>query len=296
MEDIETNIKNNLSKILGDYKKIDLDINKVNTLVLSGGGVKGIHYIGIIQKLEELNIIKKLNTLCGTSIGAFFVVLLNIGFTSKDLVDFILLFNLTKINKLDTSNFFSYFGIDDGNNLEIILENMFELKGFSKNISFSELFNKTKIELTISGVCINEKQCHYFNYKTYPNMKVIKAVRISTSVPLYFTPVSFDSKLWVDGAIIDNYPIHLFKHKINQVLGIYISEKKEYSDINNLEDYFICVIQSLLQGLASKSIKGYENNTIIIRSDKMNLVNTNLSKETIIEMVNYGYNIIHNHL
>jgi hypothetical protein len=79
-------------------------------------------------------------------------------------------------------------------------------------------------------------------------------------------------------------------------LGIYISEKKEYSDINNLEDYFICVIQSLLQGLASKSIKGYENNTIIIRSDKMNLVNTNLSKETIIEMVNYGYNIIHNHL
>ncbi len=296
MEDIESNIKDNLNKIFGEYNKLNLNLKKINTLVLSGGGVKGIHYIGIIKKLEELNIINQIKTLCGTSIGAFFSVLINIGFSSKDLFDFILLFNLNKVNKLDTSNFFSYFGINDGNNLEIILENMFELKGFNKDINFLDLFNKTKIELTISGVCINEKQCHYFNYKNYPNMQVIKAVRISTSVPLYFTPVLFESKLWVDGAVIDNYPIHLFKHKINQVLGFYISEKKEYSNINNLEDYFSCVIQSLLQGLASKSMKGYENNTIVIRSDKINFINTNLTKENIIEMIDYGYDIITNYL
>jgi NTE family protein len=295
--DIEKTIKDNINKILSkNQKKILLDYKSINTLVLSGGGVKGLYYIGILKKLEELNIINNINTIAGTSIGAFFGSLISIGYTYQELADFVLLFNLSNIKKISPSNFFSYFGIDDGNNLELVLEKMFSLKGFEKNITFRELFEKTKKELIITGVCINEKKCYYFSYKNTPEMNVLQSIRISASIPLYFTPIQYNDKLWVDGGIIDNYPINLFKYKLNTTLGIYLCESKEYTEVKNLEDYFLCVIQSLMEGLSERSITGFENNTIIIKSDKFNILDTNFSKETILNYINLGYDTINDYL
>lgn len=127
-------------------------------------------------------------------------------------------------------------------------------------------------------------------------MNVIRAIRISTSVPLYFTPIQFDNKLWVDGGIIDNYPIHLFKNKLNTTLGVYLNENREFTDIKNLEDYFSCVMQSLMEGLSIKSILGFENNTIIIKSATNNILDTNFSKETILDFINSGYKTATNFL
>ena len=295
--DIESKIKDNINKILsGQKNNLLLDYQSIDTLVLSGGGVKGLYYIGILKKLEELQIINNINTIAGTSIGAFFSALISIGFTSQDLADFVLLFNLTNIKNMSAKNFFSYFGIDDGNNLELVLEEMFNLKGYNKNITFKELYEKTKKELIITGVCLNEKKCYYFSHKNTPDMNIIKSIRISTSVPIYFTPVLFENKLWVDGGIIDNYPINLFKHKLNKTLGIYLSEFKEFTEIKNLEDYFLCVIQSLMEGLSDRSVKGFEHNSIIIKSDTYNSLNTDFSKETILEFINMGYKTISEYL
>ena len=71
--DIETSIKDNINKILSNnQKKLLLDYKGIDTLVFSGGGAKGLYYIGILKKLEELNIINNINSIAGTSIGAFF--------------------------------------------------------------------------------------------------------------------------------------------------------------------------------------------------------------------------------
>ena len=294
---LETKIKDNINKILSNnQKKLLLDYKTIDTLVLSGGGVKGLYYIGIIKKLEELNIINNINTIAGTSIGAFFGSLITIGYTSQELVDFVLLFNLSNMKKIAYQNFFSYFGIDEGNNLELILEKMFNLKGYQKNITYKELFEKTKKELIITGVCINEKKCYYFSHKNTPEMNVLKSIRISTSIPLYFTPIQYNNMLWVDGSVIDNYPINLFKHKLNTTLGVYLCEAKGYSEIKNLEDYFICIIQSLFEGLTENSIKGFENNTIIVKTAKTNILDTIFSKETILQYINSGYDTISNYL
>ena len=76
--DLESSIKLNLKKILSNQKKLHLDVDNIDTLVLSGGGVKGLYYIGVLKKLEELNILKNINKFAGTSIGAFFSALISI--------------------------------------------------------------------------------------------------------------------------------------------------------------------------------------------------------------------------
>ena len=43
---------------------------KITKLVFSGGGIKGISYIGIIKYLEDEDLLKNINTIVGTSIGS----------------------------------------------------------------------------------------------------------------------------------------------------------------------------------------------------------------------------------
>ena len=42
----------------------------VKNLVLSGGSMKGLAYIGMIKCIEEYDIVKKIDNFVGTSIGA----------------------------------------------------------------------------------------------------------------------------------------------------------------------------------------------------------------------------------
>jgi predicted patatin/cPLA2 family phospholipase len=296
---IELQIQNKLNNILNNniYKKLLLNYKVIDTLVLSGGGIKGLYYIGILKKFEELNIINNIKTIAGSSIGAFFGVLISLGYTSNELLDFVLLFNLSNVNNIKINNFFLTFGIDDGNNLEIILEKMFQFKNFNKNITFKEHYDITGIEIIISGVCINDKKCYYFSYKNFPDMNIIKAIQISTAIPIYFNPIKFNSKLWVDGSVMNNFPINLFTHKLNTTLGIYLYEQKNTSNIEHFEDFFIAIFESFMEGLFERSINGFENNTIIIKSMKINfLFNNKISENTILDFINYGYNIIDKYL
>jgi len=290
--DLEIKIKEKLKNILGNENshKLLINTNNLDTFILSGGGVKGIYYIGILKYLEELNIIKNIKNIAGTSIGAFFGALISIGYTSKELADFVLLFDLSKIKNINFNNFFSFFGLDCGNNLEIILEKMFEHKKFNKNTTFKELYDTKNINLIITGACINNKRCYYFSHINSPNMKIIEAIKISTAVPLYFNPVKYDNKLWVDGGIVDNYPIHIFKDNLINTLGVYLTNKKIANEINNLEDYFFNIFQTAMLGMADRCIHGYEQNTIIVETTDYNLLNTNFNKQTIIEFINNGYN------
>jgi predicted acylesterase/phospholipase RssA len=262
--------------------------NNLNTLVLSGGGIKGIAYIGVIKYLQENNILKNINKFIGTSIGAFFSILLIIGYTYENLLDFIILFDLTNLNKKNINNLLSLFGIDSGKHFLIVLENMFISKKFDVNITMKELFDITKKELIVSGVCLNDRKCHYFSHVTHPNIKVITAIRISISIPIIFVPVEYNNKLWVDGALMDNYPIHLCKSHLNTVLGVYLNDKFESSSIDNYEDYFLSIIQCLINGVSDNLIDNYKLNTINIDL-KINMLEEKININNIMDIINKGY-------
>ena len=55
-------------------------------LVLSGGGAKGMAHIGILKKLEEINLYPDYIT--GTSMGSIIGALYSIGYTIEELEDF----------------------------------------------------------------------------------------------------------------------------------------------------------------------------------------------------------------
>ena len=94
----------------------------INKLILSGGGINGIIYIGILKYLETSNQLKNINNFVGTSVGAIMNTLINIGYTAIELENFILYFNFEMIKNINIENIFTKYGIDNGSKFEIILK------------------------------------------------------------------------------------------------------------------------------------------------------------------------------
>ena len=59
--------------------------NNIKHLVLSGGGLLGISYIGLLRYLEESNIVGNLKSISGSSAGSLFGCLIALRYTSKEI-------------------------------------------------------------------------------------------------------------------------------------------------------------------------------------------------------------------
>lgn len=288
MTNINSEIDDKINTMLG--KSNNVSNYTKNTLILSGGGIKGIAHIGALKALEEKNILCNITTIAGTSIGGLIASLFVIGYTADELYSFIELFDLSKIKSIDPSRLLAKHGLDDGSKFVFVLEKMFEEKNISKNITFVELWNMTKIKLILTTVCLNDKQPYYLSHLTFPTMPILLAIRMTTSLPIWFIPVEYNNKLFVDGGCIDNYPIQLFEKNLNNVIGIYLSENREYCEhIANTEDFLFNLIQCFFEGNSCNSIKGFEKYTIKINLPQVNIINLNINKIVKKRLFDFGY-------
>ncbi len=261
-----------------------------NILIMSGGGTKGLAHIGGLKALKELNILDDIKTIAGSSAGALVGFLFNIGYSPEELINFVMMFDMKKIQDLDPSGLLNSFGMDNGHKFSLTLSKMVEEKMTNPNITFRELYNKTGITLYITGTCMNNKQPYYFSYKTNPNMAVVCAVRIAISFPIYFTPVEYEGKMYIDGGCIDNYPIQLFKHNIDSVIGFYLSDARDYiKEIKNVEDFFVSLIECLFENVHNNSIKGFEQYTVKIKIPNIDSMDFNLSDSKKKDIISFGY-------
>ena len=250
---------------------------RINKLVLSGGSTKGIAYIGILKGLEEYNIINNIKTYCGTSIGAIFSFIINIGYTYKELYKLILDLD---INKLCEIKNFNDYGFDDGMKIINYIKLLMEKKKIKYDITFKELYELTHKKLIICVCNLTLKQSEYFNYKTTPNIKILTALRMSFSIPILFCPIKYNNYYYIDGGIINNLPYNIFKNQ-NKILCVNINND---ININCLENY----LYSIIDLIASNKIN-IKNKNIINLNLNINISNFNISYENKINIINYGY-------
>ena len=57
----------------------------IKNLIFSGGSIRVLSYIGCLKALEEYKIIDNIETFTGTSSGGIFSLLLNLGYTFKEM-------------------------------------------------------------------------------------------------------------------------------------------------------------------------------------------------------------------
>lgn len=223
----------------------------INTFICCGGGVKIYSIIGSLLEIENNfpHFFINLKKYAGSSSGSIIVSLLLLGYTPNEIYN--IFYNLDTNSIYDSFfpivyNMYKNYGIFSGNNLINKISDLFLKKGYSKDITFKQLFDKTKKILVITGTCLNTRNTFYFNYETYPNIKVIDAIRISCSIPLFFTSpiININNKEYrfVDGGLLNNFPIYYFDVKTeNNILTKnsyeYLTYKNNFSCLKLNNDY-----------------------------------------------------------
>lgn len=284
-KDYESEVTHDLRNILSSSSKVSID-----TLVLSGGGIKGIVHLGVLKMLEETGIINGIKNFAGTSVGGLICMLYVIGYTSVELWEFINSFNLEKLKSLKPETLFEEYGLDSGKKIHLLLKGLLKNKGFTDKTTMLDLYLRTGISLTLTVTCVNDKKACYISHTTFPNICLLDAARMTMSIPVYYTPVLYKNKYYIDGGCIDNFPIKLYKDNLSRVIGVYIRDrKKETSSIEGLEGYLRETIMCLLEGHSINNIEGYEEFSIIVDTYRISSMDLSISPEKKLKLFNDGY-------
>lgn len=262
---------------------------KKTTLVLSGGSFKGFAYIGVIKALKKIDLLKDLNVFVGTSIGSVFAFLLSLNSYIEEIEELITKIDFNHLFNYNIKNLYLNYGLNDGKNITKILKSFLDKKNYNHNLTFKELYDKTKNILIINSTNITNKQNEIFDYLSTPNLKIIKAIRMSISVPFIFSPVKYNNCFYVDGGIIDSfmylYMINERKVEENKIIGVLLNDKIN-NDCSSFTNYLLNVYYSLYSDLFTKI---NHNKIININVENCNISTFKVKQEDIKKIMDLGY-------
>ena len=301
---------------------INTKISKNYTnIVFSGGGIKGISHCGSLLELDEMGILynndktMKITKICGVSAGAMIAVLFAINYSPIEISNIVKDLDFRKIMDdkygciRDFINFTGNWGICKGKFIQKMMKNLIAAKTGNGEYTFSDLFNDTGIELVIVATNLSIKKTCYFHHANdeYKNCAIYKAIRMSMGIPFIFEPFCLNDNYYVDGGLLDNYPLHIFDSELEnqkqisylpnpKTLGIKImTEDDKKSDVTqvikftSLFDYSISYIETLLSNNEEKTINPYMYERSIINvTPNYKLTKFHVSDEEKENLLNIG--------
>lgn len=269
----------------------------INTLVLSGGGIKGIAYTGVLKYLEKIQkneihdkkIKIDLKTLCCVSVGSIIGLLYILKYTSKEMENEILQKNFKTLKDLDYTTFFDDFGIDTGINIMSWIESQLLKKSLNMDITFRELYIWNNIDFQVIVTNLSKQEIEIHNHLNTPNMKVLLSIRMSISIPFFYKSIKYNDCIYVDGAVTNNYPIRLFSN-LDNVIGCNLvsSENQEKTEINSFDSYIFSLlkcIRNTVLNLTNEEIL----HTIFINTNEYSTLNFLLTKKEKKALILLGY-------
>ena len=249
------------------------------TLVLSSGGIRGIAIAGAVGALGSAGMLDKVKTYIGTSAGSIIAMLLAVGYTAEEVthlsakVDLwttlgatIGLRNLMLVPK-------ELGLIDTTGKLRNILRLLVERSRVGRcnpDLTFAQVFDRTGVRLVVCAANISNSNPIYFDNASTPNMRIEKAVRASCAIPLVFMPVD---DMFVDGAIVDHFPIAASTDNEKSTLGVCIvdSNKSDISrtsqprhSFDRLLNYGYALVRTMEKMQMKQLDTKYSRNTITI--------------------------------
>ena len=274
----------------------------IKHLVIAGGGPTIFQSLGAIQHLEQQKFIEinNIQSIYGTSAGAIVGTLLCLKYDWDTINDYMIKRPWHEVFPINVQNIFDAYtkrGLFDIKTIEKCVKPLLDAKDLSIDINLKDFYEYSNIELHMFSLELNEFKLVDISYKTHPDISLIKAIQMTASLPVILSPAVIDSKCYVDGGIICNYPLQycLNINKEEEVLGF----KNHYNSYNNnkidssstLLDYVMHFIFKIIYSLSTDDVQPKIKNEVICNSNLMNLENLKNSLksiETRKELLNNG--------
>lgn len=242
-------------------------------VVFSGGGMRGAAHIGVIRALEEHHIAP--THVAGSSAGAIVGALYAYGYDWREVLEFfrsIQIFELKKyaLNKpgiIDAEKFYSDF------------------KLYLKEDNFSVL----KKELFITATNVLNGELNVFN-----TGELIKPVLASAAFPGIFAPVHINGAYYVDGGVLNNFPVEQLRATCDLVIGVYVNGFNTVN-IDDLKHSHNVVERVFKLQIAREDMKKFEKCDILIYPEQLSEYGT-FDKKRLDEIYKIGYDVANREL
>lgn len=212
-----------------------MDKLNITHLVLAGGGMKGVVYVGALRYLYIENLHKNITHIAANSIGSFVALFFAFKLTMEEIEKVVYGtsqdYNLCNIPTKNYYKFISDLGLCDISHFIEHLRRILRIKYPEfDDITFKDVAKKFGINLYFSATNINRCENRIFSIDDTPDISVFSACEASMAVPLIFKPIEIDGEYYYDGALSNNFPIKIFSHisKENIIAMVIYSDKEEY--------------------------------------------------------------------
>lgn len=254
----------------------------IKHLVISGGGPLGLRYLGALQKLEKEGFwnVANIESIYGTSVGSIIGAFICLKYDWETLNKYIVERPWHDAFKLSAKQIFdSYYnkGLFDKKIAEIIFKPLLEAKDLTVNVTLKEFYDFSQIDLRIFTFELHKFETVELSHTTHPDLSLLQALTMSSSLPGIFMPTIIDSCCYIDGGTMCNYPINqcLRDHGNNkdEILGVKSSYNKDSnSNIEGKDNYENVAITS------ESSLLEY---VICITINSMNFIRDSIQMENI---------------
>jgi predicted acylesterase/phospholipase RssA len=297
----------------------------IENLVLEGGAEKAFAHVGALIKLEEIGILQKVRRVAGTSAGSLFAGLLAANFTAQDILKVSSTLNFSELahNSIFCGAYciFRYegYGIHSSDSIRQQIVDILATRDIPEDITLKQLFDLTKKDLVIVTSNINRERGVYLHHAQYPDVKLVDAMLCSIGIPVLLRAHIKDylkgsNDYYLDGGIVDNYPIWVFndldalytgtlysveRDRIpSTTLGLKLltpGETNSYDvvtqrkDINSFESFLIQILNTMMTQIDRSLVsESYIKQTIPIHVDSISFLKFDMTREQIEKLIEQG--------
>jgi len=201
-------------------------------LVLSGGGTRGFAHIGALQALEEAGI--QADVISGTSVGSIVGALYADGYNPPEMLE---LFRKNRVIQLSRLTF--------------LRKGMLSLTGLKKKIYKyirAKTFEELQLPLYVTVTNLHQGEVEYAH-----EGPLAEKIVASATIPILFAPVIINRQYYVDGAVIDNFPVKPIRELCEKIVGINIMPNSQVQEIQGIRDVAMRTFQLYVHAMNSES-------------------------------------------
>lgn len=246
----------------------------IKKLIIPAAGQKIILLFSVIKELHNKKIwdINNINEISGTSAGSIIAVLLALKIDLQIIEDYFIErpWNkfFPKFNELITNIISS--GIFDKSYCYKFFDPLFKLQNIDLNITLKEFYDLNKIKLNIYVTNLNEFIYQRFSYENFPNLSLIDAIYMSSTLPLLCQPLKYNNITYIDGGFFKHDSIENLNDINNDETLIFTFKNiQNISDFNNISTINLItnIITNTVNLLNKETENMYCKNQIIIITD-----------------------------
>lgn len=261
----------------------------IDALVFSGGGVLGSAFTGGVTILYKTGLIEDVRKFGGTSAGAILAGILacrpSLEFLEEtfDRLDFNSLRDPSSVRLFRLMKFFGYYS---GKRLVEWYRGVIKQLTGDGQITLAGVYQRYGTELAIVATNVDKRRSVVLSHRTHPDLELVQAVRMSASYPFFFEPVKYDGDLWVDGGLLNNFPIRVFDSEAGQTLGFLLVSSSDLADIvsnvdqptRNVFKFSLAIGEMLINSLLKTHVDSVDRpRVIMIDVGKLSSMNFNIS-------------------